>query len=187
MKRLPSSEKSEFDPIGEQLWEEIVYSMDQYTHDSSISKFYSPESILKYCKTDAVIFTQLLYTPIPSKASAQKTNLYRIMYLSMSCGVQIYFKERALLSHVPYGILDTNLHLRETRNKIGKMLSEGIKVKPPVSQVMELFLLNLNSQKYIQELTLKGREFNTEKFDNLLPAAVMWGYLFAKELVFDIH
>ena len=50
---------------------------------------------------------------------------------------------------------------------------------------MELFITHLNTQQYIRRFSLRGREFNVDKFENLLPAAIMWGYLFAKELVVD--
>lgn len=184
MKRLPSKEEQEIDPTVNRIWEEIVYSMDEYTHDSNLSKFYLPEGILIHCRTAAQIFTQLLYTPIPSKEEVKRTRLYGLLYLSMTCGVQIFLKERSLSKpYTPYHIITDPSYIRQVRNSVGKLLSEGIKVQPPVSQVMEIFITNLNSEQYIKRLTLRGKEFNAEKFDNLLPAAIMWGYLFAKELV----
>lgn len=186
MKRLPSNEQEEIDPVVNRIWEEIVYSMDEYTDDSNLSKFYLPEEILIHCRTAAQVFTQLLYTPIPSQEEVKRTRLYGLIYLSMSCGVQIFLKERALTKpYSPYSINTQSNHIRHVRNKVGKLLSEGIKVQHPVSQVMELFITNLNSEQYVKRLTLRGKEFNAEKFENLLPAAIMWGYLFAKELVID--
>lgn len=186
MKRLPSNEEQEIDPTVNRIWEEIVYSMDQYTHDSNLSKFYLPEGILIHCRSAAEIFAQLLYTPIPSKEEARRTRLYGLLYLSMTCGVQIFLKERSLSKpYAPYRIHTDPDLIRIVRNNVGKLLSEGIKVQPPVSQVMEIFISNLNTEQYVKRLSLRGKEFDAEKFDNLLPAAIMWGYLFAKELVAD--
>jgi len=186
MKRLPSNEEAQIDPTVQRIWEAIVYSMDEYTHDSTLSKFYLPEDILVHCRSAANIFAQLLYSPIPSPQEIQKTRLYGMLYLSMACGVQIYLKERALSrGYLPYKITSDSDIIRIARNKVGKVLSEGIKVQPPVSQVMELFITELNTQQYIRRFSIRGHEFNIEKFENLLPAAIMWGYLFSQELVLD--
>lgn len=186
MKKLPSPEEQQIDPTVQRIWEAIVYSMDEYTHDSALSKFYLPEDLLEHCRGAANIFAQLLYTPIPSSEEIKRTRLYGMLYLSMTCGVQIYLKERAFTKgYLPYRILNDEVTVRLARNKVGKILSEGIKVQPPVSQVMELFITHLNTEQYIRRFTLRGKEFNAEKFENLLPAAIMWGYLLAKELTID--
>lgn len=186
MKRLPSSEHEEIDPIVNRIWEEIVYSMDEYTNDSTLSKFYLPEDILIHCRKAAQVFAQLLYTPIPSQDEVKRTRLYGLLNLSMTCGVQIFLKERSYSKpYAPYKINVESNHIRNVRNKVGKLLSEGIKVQPPVSQVMEIVITNLNTDQYIKRLSLRGKEFNAEKFENLLPAAIMWGYLFAKELIIE--
>lgn len=186
MKRLPNTKEIELDPTVQRIWEDIVYSMDQYTHDSTLSKFYLPEDILSHCRKAANIFAQLLYAPIPSAEEVRKTRLYGLIYLSMTCGVQLYLKERALTKpYAPYHIKTNSQDIRIARTLVSRMLSEGVKVQNPVSQVMELILSNLQIDQYIRRLTLKGREFNAEKFETLLPAAIMWGYLFAKELVID--
>jgi len=184
MKRLPSKEEHVSDPVVQRIWEEIVCSMDQYTHDSTFSKFYLPENILIHCRSSATIFTQLLYRPIPSSEIAQGTRLYSLFYLSMTYGVQIFLKERNInKGHVPFEITTNPHDIRAARNMVGKSLSEGIKVKSPVSQVMDIFLIQLNAHQYMRKFIIRGREFNSEKFDNLLPASIMWGYLTAQELI----
>lgn len=158
--------------------------MDQYTNDSQVSKFYLPENLLIHCRSAAAIFTQLLYFPIPSTREAEKTRLYSLLYLTMAYGVQVYLKERIITrGYLPYNIISNPDAIRSARSKIGRMLSEGIKVKSPVSQVMDIFLIELNAHQYMRRFNLKNRELNTEKFDNLLPASIMWGYLTASELI----
>lgn len=186
MKRLPNTEELAVDQRVLRIWEDIVYSMDQYTNDSSLSKFYLPEEILLHCRKAANVFSQLLYTPIPTPDEVHKTRMYNLLYLSMTCGVQIYLKERSLTKpYAPYHIKATEHDIRLARTRVTKMLSEGVKVQPPVSQVMELIITNLHTEQYIKRLSLKNREFNIEKFETLLPAAIMWGYLFTKELLID--
>lgn len=186
MRRLPEQEEEQLDPTVNRIWEDIVYSMDQYTDDSSLSKFYLPEEILIHCRTAASIFTQLLYTPIPTQRQVYKSRAYGLLYLAMTCGVQIFLKERVLTKgYVPYKIVIDNAIIRTARNKVGRILSEGIKVKAPVSQVMELFIEELSREQYTKRMSIKEHDFNEDKFDNLLPAAIMWGYLLTEELLVD--
>lgn len=186
MKRLPEQEEEQLDPTVNRIWEDIVYSMDQYTNDSALSKFYLPEDILIHCRTAANIFTQLLYTPIPTKEQVSKSRAYGLLYLAMTCGVQIFLKERIMTKgYVPYKIVIDDDIIRTSRNKVGRILSEGIKVQSPVSQVMELFIEELTREHYTKRMTIRNHEFNAEKFDNLLPAAIMWGYLLTQELLVD--
>lgn len=186
MKRLPEQEEEQIDPTVNRIWEDIVYSMDQYTDDSTLSKFYLPEDILVHCRTAASIFTQLIYTPIPTANQVKRSRAYGLFYLAMTCGVQIFLKERVIQKgYTPYRIVVDDAIIRTARNKVGKLLSEGIKVQSPVSQVMELFIEELTREQYTKRMTIKGHEFNSEKFDNLLPAAIMWGYLLTQELLLD--
>lgn len=186
MKSLPSNEEQIENPEVQRIWEEIICSMDQYTNDSLLSKFYLPEDLLTHCRGAATVFSQLLYTPIPSSTDTSKTRLYSLFYLTMTYGVQVFLKERSITTgYLPYEITNDPGLIRSARCKVGRVLSEGIKIKPPVSQVMDIFLTELNAHQYIRRFSLKGREFNSEKFDNLLPAAVMWGYLTAGELIID--
>lgn len=186
MKRLPEHEEQQVDPTVNRIWEDIVHSMDQYTNDSVLSKFYLPEEILLHCRKASNIFAQLLYTPIPTTLHVNKSRAYGLLYLAMTCGVQIYLKERILKKgYTPYRIVLDDAIIRTARNKVGRVLSEGIKVQSPVSQVMELFIEELTREHYTKRMNLKGHEFNEEKFDNLLPAAIMWGYLLTQELLID--
>lgn len=188
MKNLPKSEEGQTYIVVQRIWEEIITSMDQYTHDSVSSKFYLPEGILTHCKKASAVFAQTLYRPIPTSKEVKRSKIYGLLYLSMACGVQIFLKERSLeKGYLPYKIVDDASSIRNARMKIGSMLSEGVKVKSPVSQVMDLFLFHLDTKQYIKKLSIKKREFNAEKFENLLPAAIMWGYLTAKELTVDIQ
>ena len=94
MKRLPSKQEQQLDPSVQRIWEDIVYSMDQYTHDSALSKFYLPEDLLVHCRKASNIFSQLLYNPIPSPEEVSRTRLYGMLYLSMTGGVYKYILRR---------------------------------------------------------------------------------------------
>jgi len=185
MKSLPDKEEvGSMHPHSLRIWEEIVSSMDQYTNDSPKSKFYLPEELLAPVSLAAITFTQILYTPIPSRKSAKGSRLFDLFYLAMTCGVHIYLKEQRIThGYYPYVVqTDPNI-LREVRNSVGKTLTNGVTVVAPASEIMQIVVEELKSDVYMKHFLVKNREFNVEKFHNLLPAAVMWGYHTAKELV----
>lgn len=185
MKSLPDKEDASImHPHSLRIWEEIVSSMDQYTNDSPKSKFYLPEELLSLVEHAAITFTQILYMPIPNRKSARRSKLFDLFYLAMTCGVHIYLKEQRLNhGYMPYLVQGDQSILREVRNSVGKTLTEGVTVVAPVSEIMQIVVDELQSDTYLKHFPIKNREFNVEKFHNLLPAAVMWGYLTAKELV----
>src|SRR5687768_9618680 len=103
MKKLPKKEEVIIDSLAHKVWADVVYSMDQYTHDSVTSKFFMPEQIINHCRAVAAAFAQLHYSPIPSTKEIYKTRLFSLFYLSMTCGVQVFLKERAIFTNYnPY-------------------------------------------------------------------------------------
>lgn len=185
MKRLPK--KVEYiDPIAQSIWHTVVESMDQYTHDSVLSKFYLPEEIIIHCRSVASIFAQIHYAPLLEPEEAYKTRLYALFLFSMMCGVQIYLKERVMLKNYPYyRILTDKKAVREAKHKVTKSLFDGAVILETIDQVMNMFLTQLMVIKQKRRFTLKDKMFDDEKFDRFLPASILWGYLFAKEMIVD--
>jgi hypothetical protein len=64
-------------------------------------------------------------------------------------------------------------------------LTQGIKVFPPLNQVMDIFLSHLITPRRLERLPLKNYEFDSGKFDKFLPVTLLWGYLFAQEILID--
>ena len=184
-KRLPKEHIS-VDPLALQIWEEVVYSMDSYTHDSTVAKFYLPEELTTHCRLIAAAFAQIHYAPIPKTEEVMKTRLFGLFYLTIICGAQTYLKERAIFTHYnPYTIQTDEKAIRELKNKIMHELEEGVPVDAPLSEVMDLFLHQLTPMKQKIMKQAKSRIFHEDLFDKFLPMILVWGYLFAKEMVLD--
>ncbi len=185
MKRIVK-EKAAIDPLAQQVWEDVIYSMDQYTHDSGVSKFFLPDEIVTQCRSIAAAFAQIHYVPIPSTTDVYKTRLFGLFFLAMTCGVQIYLKERSVFtSYAPYRILTDTNGIREARRKIFRQLEDGIEIFSPIDEVMDLFIKQLSPVKTKIMRYTKDFEFNDELFDKILPITLLWGYLFAKEMIVD--
>jgi len=186
MKLPKKNDDLQINATANSIWEHIVYSMDQYTHDSQFSKFYLPEEIIPHCRESAAIFAQVHYAPIISTEEAYKTRLYSFFLLSMVCGVQIYLKERSVLNNMKtYSVNIDESVISEAKRKVGKQLFDGAVILETIDQVMNLFLTQLIMLKQKRRFSVKDHEFDEEKFDRFLPASILWGYLFAKEIVTD--
>ncbi len=186
MKSLPDSNEQLLDPMASQIWEDVVYSMNQFTNDSMTSKFLPPEEMLSAIRPIAASFALLHYTPLPTMKEIYKSHLYALFYLSIVCGIQMFVKERGIRKHnAPYQINADSNTVRDAKNNVMKQLAEGIKVFPPINQTMDIFLTHILTPRRIERLPLHDREFDSAKFDKFMPVTLLWGYLFAREIIID--
>ncbi len=187
MKKLPSQNAGEtIHPIAQIIWEDIIYSMDRFTNDSPVPKFFMPEEISNECRSIAAIFATIHFSPMPSMKRVYRSRLYTLFYFSMMCGVQMYIQERGLFKgNVPYAVQTDKYAIKLAKNKIVKQLMDGVKVFSPIDEVLELFLKQLSPLKEKIERYTKDTHFDGNLFDTFLPAALVCGYLFAKEMILD--
>lgn len=185
MKRLPKHETA-IDPLAQRVYEDVVCSMEQYTHDSTLSKFYIPEPLLKHSRTTASIFTQIHYAPLLTHEQATKSRLFSLLLLSIICGAQIYLKERSVFTNfAPYRLRSDEQAIKEVKHRVTKMLFDGATILETTDQVMQLFLDHMVTPRVMRRLAIHEHDFDQEKFDRFMPASILWGYLFAKEMILD--
>lgn len=187
MRSLPEPQEAQVSPAASQIWEAVVHSMNEYTDDSMAPKFLPPEELLKYIRPVAAAFALLHYTPLPTMKEIYKSHLYTLFYFSMICGIQMYIKERTITTkHSPYQIITQEKKISEAKNTVMKQLTDGIKVFPPINHTMDIFLTHLLTPRRIERLPLKDATFDHTKFDKFMPVTLLWGYLFAREVITNI-
>jgi hypothetical protein len=100
--------------------------------------------------------------------------------------VQIYLKERSVLNKLSdYNVTVNYEAIHDAKRKVSRQLFDGAVILETIDQVMSLFLTQLMMLKQKRRFQLKDHDFDEEKFDRFLPASILWGYLFAKEVVTD--
>lgn len=185
MKSLPE-EQYIVDPLAERVYEDVVCAMEQYTDDSPYSKFYLPEPLLSHCRQTASIFAQIHYAPLLTHNEAKKTRLFALLLLSITCGAQIYIKERSIFTnYAPYHVRAEAQTIKDVKHRVTKMLFDGATILETTDQVMKIFLDHMVTPRIIRRLALPEHDFDNEKFDRFMPASILWGYLFAKEMISD--
>lgn len=186
MKTIPEPKEQSIEPLALQIWENVVLAMNQYTHDSTTSKFLPPEEMLVHIRPIAGAFAMLHFTPFPTMKEIYKSHLYALFYFSIVCGVQMYMKERSLRTNFShYTIRSDNASVRDAKNSVMKQLADGVKIFPPINQTMDLFLSHMLTPRRLERLPLKNAEFDNTKFDKFMPVTLLWGYLFAREIIID--
>lgn len=184
----PEQKQKELQPdmLALQIWEDVVYSMSQYTDDNILPKFLPPEEILVHVRPIAAAFALLHFTPLPPMKEIYKSHLYSLFYFSIICGIQMYLKERALTKDsAPYRIDTNSLNIREAKNMVMRQLTEGTKVFPPINKTMDIFLTHILTQRRLERLPIRNAEFDSSKFDKFMPVTLLWGYLFASFVILD--
>jgi len=185
MRRLPKQD-IEFDPLAHRIYEDVVCSMEQYANDSSLSKFYLPENFLHHSRKTASIFAQIHYAPLLEPDKAERSRIFALFFFSMSCGAQIFFKERSIFTNFsPYSLFDDEEVVKDIKRRVTKMLFDGATILETTDQAMRIFLQQLVTPKLLRRLVVRDHDFDTEKFDRFMPASILWGYLFAKEMVIE--
>lgn len=179
MNYLP--EEKQLHPLASRIFEEMVLSLEQRTHDSLQSKFFLPEELTHECRIMAFSFAMIHYNPLPSVESISKSRLYSQFFLTTVSGVQIFLKERSLKKG--YGPYSIQIPTRMIKNAIWKSLMAGIIVPEPVNQVVEIITESLLTERYLKKLNLKNTTFNHDKLFVFMPLSILWGYLLAKETV----
>jgi hypothetical protein len=189
MRTLPEQSEQNIqqnDSLASQILEDVVCSMSQYTDDSISPKFLPPEELLIQIRPVAAAFALLHFIPLPPTKEIYKSHLYALFYFSIICGIQMYIKERAIAKHnAPYTLRTNHDLIRDAKNTVMKHLTEGIKVLPPINQTMDIFLSYIITPRRLERLPLKNTEFDTTKFHKFMPVTLLWGYLFAKEIIID--
>src|SRR5579872_1127058 len=154
-------------PHAQQIFEEIRYSYNAYTNDSSVTKFFLPEELVLYCRPIAAAFASLLYEPMIEPSNIYNATLYFIFLLSTISGVQIYLKNRAIHKfHAAYKIKVKQKDIDFAKENALFILTKGVKLSEAPQQVVHKLVYYLLNAKTPKQLKLKGRKFNTQKFES---------------------
>lgn len=184
MKQLPSQEQIPvISQTAQTLWEDVVYSMDQFTSDSAVSKFFLPEELLDASRPVAAAFAMLHFSPFPKLKAIYTTRLYSLFLFAVSCGIQTYLKEQSRLSTSrDFQFVTDPKRIKEIKNSILRSLIDGVSICQPIDEVMSLFLKHLLPMKTQLKITGSNIFFNEAMYEEFLPITLAWGYLFAKAM-----
>lgn len=164
---------------------EIFDLINQYTHDSNVSKFFLNDDLAKACYGLSGGFAAVVYTPSIKPEQVQDTTALSFLYALMTYGFNIYLKERSLLtSGSPYSLPYDSKIIKKAQKKVLNNTSVGKLTSTLLAdKVIDIILENVQTQMNFDEFKLNGHRLNKKKFFDYGRLSLYWGYNFARELL----
>ncbi len=164
---------------------EIFNLINQYTHDSNISKFFLTDDIARACYGLAGGFASVIYTPPLTPKEIKNTTILSFVYALMTYGYNIYLKERSLATNAaPYKLPTDPVVIKRVQKKTLSSTSKGELVSTPLAdKIIKILVNNIKHQIKTEELSMKGHRLNKSKFIEYSKLSMYWGYNFARELL----
>lgn len=166
---------------------EIFALINQYTNDSSISKFFLTDDIARVSYGLAGGFSSVMYSPALEPEDLKDSAILSFVYALMTYGFNIYLKERSLTTNAaPYSLPAKVDVIKRIQKKTLEMTSEGQLASTPLADnIIKILITNVKNQIEVEEFKIKGYRFNKRKFYDYAKLSLYWGYNFARELLTD--
>lgn len=164
---------------------EIFNSLNQYTHDSNISKFFLTDDVANACFKLAGGFASVIYTPQPKPEEIKNTTILSFIYALMTYGFNIYLKEHSLSTNAaPYTLPRDPKVIKKIQKKTLLYTSAGKLMSTPLAdKIIKILTNNIKNQVKMEEFSLEGYRLNKRKFLDYCKLSMYWGYNFARELL----
>lgn len=164
---------------------EIFNLINQYTHDSNISKFFLPDEVATACYSLAAGFSSVVYAPALDPEDTVDAALLSFYYALMTYGVNIYLKERSLKTNAsPYNMPTDKRLVRKAQKLTLEKTSQGeLDSTPLADKIISVITENIENQMDLKEFQVKKHRLNKKKFWDYTKLSLYWGYNFGKELL----
>jgi hypothetical protein len=164
---------------------EIFNLINQYTDDSSVSKFFLNDEVANACYGLAAGFASVVYTPPLEPEETVDSALLSFLYALMTYGFNIYLKERSLRTNAaPYRMPFDEKTIKKaqkvtlTRTSKGDLMSTAL-----ADKIILIIVENIEHQMDLSEFTVKKHRLNKKKFWDYTKLSLYWGYNFAGTLL----
>jgi hypothetical protein len=182
------SEKSQLEDQALIIANEIFNLINEFTHDSHVSKFFLTDEIASACYSLTAGFTSVVYTPALDSQQTVDATLLSFLYALMTYGFNIYLKERSLKTNsqpyrLPYekAVVKKAQKITLTRTAKGDLIST-----PLADNIIALIIENIRTQMVLSEFAIPGHRMNKRKFWDYVKLSLYWGYNFAGELLKEV-
>lgn len=185
---MPKSKSQQSPALEEQamlIAGEIFHLINQYTHDSNVSKFFLTDEIATACYGLAGGFSSVVYTPPLEPDEIKDTAILSLIYALMTYGFNIYLKERSLTTNAsPYTLPTDRKKIKTIQKRILARTSNGKLISTPLSdKIIKILCENVRTQMYLSEFALKDHRLSKRKFYEYVKLSLYWGYNFAGGLL----
>lgn len=185
MKKQDAQENSGLEEQAMLIASEIFSLINQYTHDSNISKFFLTDAVAKACYGLAGGFASVIYTPPLEPDEIKNTTILSFIYALMTYGFNIYLKERSLATNAaPYKMPSDIGLIKKIQKKTLDYTSKGQLVSTPLAdKIIKILITNIKNQVNIKDMKITNHRLDRKKFIDYSKLSLYWGYNFAREIL----
>lgn len=164
---------------------EIFNLINEYTHDSNVSKFFLTDEVASACYSLAAGFASVVYNPVLPPEDTVDAPLLSFYYALMTYGFNIYLKERSLKTNAhPYRMPIDKKIVKKAQKITLERTSEGELYSSPLADKIILIITqNITEQMDLKDFKVAQKKFLKRKFWDYTKLSLYWGYNFAKELL----
>lgn len=164
---------------------EIFNLINEYTHDSQVSKFFLTDEIAEACYSLTAGFTSVVYTPTLEPEETVDSMMLSFLYALMTYGFNIYLKERSLRTNsAPYRLpYEKKIVKKAQKNTLSRTANGELLSTPLADNIIAILVENIRNQMDLQEFILPEHRMNKSKFWDYVKLSLYWGYNFAQTLV----
>lgn len=164
---------------------EIFNLINQYTDDSTVSKFFLNDEVANACYGLAAGFASVVYTPPLEPEETVDSALLSFLYALMTYGFNIYLKERSLRTNAaPYRMPFDEKTIKKAQKSTLVRTSKGDLLSTPLAdKIIMIIVENIEHQMDMNEFTIKKHRLNKKKFWDYTKLSLYWGYNFAGTLL----
>jgi len=164
---------------------EIFNLINEYTHDSHVSKFFLTDEIAMSCYSLTAGFTSVIYTPTLDPEQTVDSTMLSFLYALMTYGFNIYLKERSFKTNSqPYRLPHIRTIVKKAQEATLSRTAKGNLFSTPLADnIIALIIENITTQMDLSEFTIRGHKLNKRKFWDYVKLSLYWGYNFAGELL----
>jgi hypothetical protein len=169
------------------LTNEIFSLLDQYTHDSNVSKFFLTDEIAFSCFALAGSFVAPCFDPPLSPSLVKKSALLSFYYSLMTYGFNLYLKERSLTTNEPpYMFMSQKKQIKKIRNDLLERMLRGDIISTPLAdEVIAMLLKSSQKNLVFSEFSIPDYKLSKSKFYDYARLSLYWGYNFARFVLIE--
>ncbi len=164
---------------------EIFNLTDQYTNDSSLSKFFLSDEVANSCYILSGGFAALVYDPPLEPEEIQDTYILSFLYALLTYGFNIYLKERSLNTNsAPYSLPADKRFIKKMQKKTLSLTSKGkLSSTPLLVKIVTIIIENIDNKVSLKEFRIKNHKIKKKKLLDYSRISLYWGYNFAQQLL----
>lgn len=165
--------------------DEIFNLMYEYTHDSTVSKFFLTDEIGDTCFVLAGAFASVIYNPALEPEEIPDTEILSFLYALLTYGFKLALREHSLVTDgAPYTLPHEKKVIKAVQKRLLGKAAQGELFSTELgTKVIDLMRENMKQRLDLTDFKITGHRLQKKQFHEYAKLSLYWGYNFAQDLL----